>query len=261
MSDTLPPPSITTHGDVGDRAKAYVEEKLIRVAKLAQGPILGARVVLRMETNPAIQRPAVVEATLDVNGHSVRAHVAAASMLGAVDLLEERLSRQLRQLAERRRAKRDRKGEPQPGEWHHGDLPTRRPGHFPRPVEERELRRQKSFAAVESTPDEAAFDMDMLDHDFYLFTNILTGEDNVIHRLGDDAYELVQPTPDPGSVAGCALPVVAAQQAVPRVGVRDAIELLDVSEEPFVFFVDDESGRGAVVYLRYDGHYGLLTTA
>ncbi len=260
MSDTLPQPSITTHGDVGDRAKAYVEEKLVRVAKLAQGPILGARVVLRMETNPAVQRPAVAEATIDVNGHAIRAHVAAASMLGAIDLLEERLGRQLRQLAERRRAKRERKGEAEPGEWHHGDLPTRRPSHFPRPPEERELRRQKSFAAVESTPDEAVFDMDMLDHDFYLFTNITTEEDNVVHRLGDGAYELLAPTPDPGAVAGCVMPLVVSEQAVPRVGVTDAVALLDVSAEPFVFFVDVESGRGAVVYLRYDGHYGLLTT-
>jgi hypothetical protein len=30
---------------------------------------------------------------------------------------------------------------------------------------------------------------------------------------------------------------------------------------PFLFFVDAERGRGAVLYHRYDGHYGLIAPA
>ena len=41
----------------------------------------------------------------------------------------------------------------------------------------------------------------------------------------------------------------------------EAVERLDVDVEPFVFFVEPESGRGNVVYRRYDGHYGLITPA
>ena len=34
-------------------------------------------------------------------------------------------------------------------------------------------------------PDEAVFDLELLDHDFYLFKNLETGEDNVVARSGD----------------------------------------------------------------------------
>ena len=34
--------------------------------------------------------------------------------------------------------------------------------------------------------------------------------------------------------------------------------LLNDGDEPFVFYLDGATGRGAVVYRRYDGHYGLI---
>jgi hypothetical protein len=37
----------------------------------------------------------------------------------------------------------------------------------------------------------------------------------------------------------------------------------ELSGQPFVFFVEENSdadgGRGRLVYLRYDGHYGLIS--
>jgi hypothetical protein len=36
---------------------------------------------------------------------------------------------------------------------------------------------------------------------------------------------------------------------------------LEADGEPFVFYLDGESGEGRVLYLRYDGHYGLITLA
>ena len=41
----------------------------------------------------------------------------------------------------------------------------------------------------------------------------------------------------------------------------DATGLLDLGAEPFVFFIDYRTGRGNVVYRRYDGHYGLVAPA
>lgn len=31
--------------------------------------------------------------------------------------------------------------------------------------------------------------------------------------------------------------------------------------QPFVFYLDRERRRGALLYHRYDGHYGLITPA
>ncbi|MEV7189390.1 sigma 54 modulation/S30EA ribosomal C-terminal domain-containing protein [Kitasatospora sp. NPDC093102] len=36
---------------------------------------------------------------------------------------------------------------------------------------------------------------------------------------------------------------------------------LDLSGLPFVFYTDAATGRGNVLYHRYDGHYGLITPA
>jgi hypothetical protein len=44
-------------------------------------------------------------------------------------------------------------------------------------------------------------------------------------------------------------------------GADDAIELLNLGDEPLVFFLDPETGRGCAAYRRYDGHYGLITSA
>jgi hypothetical protein len=44
----------------------------------------------------------------------------------------------------------------------------------------------------------------------------------------------------------------------PRLSVREAAERLDAAGPPFTFFTDADTGRGCVVYHRYDGHYGLL---
>jgi Sigma 54 modulation/S30EA ribosomal protein C terminus len=59
------------------------------------------------------------------------------------------------------------------------------------------------------TPDEAVFDMESLDHDFFLFTNLDTGDDNAVHRAGD-GYEIIQPTPAPENLVRYAVRPKAA---------------------------------------------------
>ena len=40
---------------------------------------------------------------------------------------------------------------------------------------------------------------------------------------------------------------------------RQAIERLNADGEQHLFFANPATGRGNVVYHRYDGHYGLIT--
>ena len=39
----------------------------------------------------------------------------------------------------------------------------------------------------------------------------------------------------------------------------EARQRLDLSGEPFVFYVDADDQQGRVIYRRYDGHYGLIS--
>lgn len=254
--------SVATAGNVPEAAKKYATDKVTQLARYTKRPILFAQVRLNLEANPSRERPALAEATLDVNGRPVRAHVAGHDMMEAVDLLEERLRRRLDRHAHHGDGDRRRSPVPQPGEWRHGDLPTQRPEYFDRPVEEREVVRHKTFALEPMTCDEAAFDLDMLGHDFYLFTELHTGADSVIFHAGDDGHlELMQAAERTVVPEDCAVPIVASSQHPPELTLAEAEERLDAGHERFVFFVNTETGRGNVVYRRYDGHYGLITPA
>ncbi len=220
-----------------------------------------ARVDLTAHADPARERPCFAKAELDVNGQVVRAHAAAATMFEAIDLLERRLRERLERFAHHAEATAPPAARRR--ESTSGGTATRRrprPSYFPRPVEERELVRRKTFAVAEMTPDEAVLDLELLDHDFYLFRNRETGEDNVIVRSEASGYELFEPSAT-CSLAEITAPIRHSPTRPPTMGTEDAIELLDLGDLPFVFFVDPENRRGRVLYRRYDGHYGLIVPA
>ncbi len=259
QTSLAPPPTVqvTVRGPIPLRVQDYASRKIGHVARYSHEPVLHAQVVLMMMADPARQKPALAEASLDVNGTPVRAHVAAVHMWEALDLLEDRLRRQLVQLESRIRTRHRWLGAAQEHEWRHGDLPSARPEYFPRPVGEREVVRRKTFALAPQTPDEAAFDMELLGHDFYLFTDLSSGEDAVVyHRLGG-GYGL---RGDVGvaELAGT-VSAVEFEGTAPTMTEQDAVDHLNRAGEPFVFYRSPTSGRGRVLYRRYDGHYGLIT--
>lgn len=250
------PVRVTARGRLGRPVQEYAERKIGHVCDYAHEPVLDAHVVLTLTADPARERPAIAEATLDVSGTFVRAQVAAPKMHEAIDLLADRLRRRLVQHQDRARTRHRWIGVAAEHEWRHGDLPTERPEHFPRATEDRQVVRRKSFALSPLTPDEAAFDMELVGHDFLLFTDLLTGADAVISRT-DDEYRVV------GDVATServhtAAPIRFVGPA-PRLTESEALQRLDVAGEPFVFYLDPDTGRGRVLYLRYDGHCGLIT--
>ncbi|RIK06086.1 MAG: hypothetical protein DCC49_11860 [Acidobacteria bacterium] len=250
---------ITTHGEVGDADKEYALEKIERLMPRSSAKVLQARLKLQQEPNPALDRPSVAEMSVDVNGRVVRAHVAARQMSEAIDLLEDRLRRQLTNLNERFETQKKRGATHGPGEWRHGDLPARRAERFARPADEREVVRRKTFAVEPITIDEAAFDMEMLDHDFYLFTDADSGQDSMICRLAGGGYEFHSVKPSGEPVQPNAVEIVVDDAEPPRLDEDSAVERLNETDEPFLFYVDSSTGRGNVAYLRYDGHYGLIT--
>jgi hypothetical protein len=225
------------------RARADLEEMLAGLEHVAQRPLLHARGSLERLPDPALERPIVAKAQLDLGVRRVRAQIAAASAAEAVDLLEARLRRSLHELAEREVSAR------------HDDLPPR-PEFAARPTAERRLVRRKSFAAGPVTPEEAAWEMRLLDHDFHLFTDATTGEDSLVHVRGDGTLGLRR-------IAGGGAfvePFLIDPEPAPTLTAEGAILLLNATGERLLFFVEHETGRGAVVYRRYDGDYGLVTT-
>lgn len=52
-------------------------------------------------------------------------------------------------------------------------------------LRERQVIRRRSFMVRRQTPGEALADLDLLDYDFHLFTDRMTGQDSVLYRAAD----------------------------------------------------------------------------
>ncbi len=248
---------VIARGDVADDARSYAHRRIGAVIDHIDEPVLFARVKLTEAPDPARDRPAIAQVTVDLNGEIVRAQVAGHFMREAVDLLDARLRDKLGHRDEYRQALRRRAPASPPGEWRHGDAPSPRPYYFDRPPDERELVRRKTYVDEGLTPDEAAFDMEEFDFDFYLFRELASGQDAVLERVENGSYVLtrVRPESDAGPTA-IALTVV--ETPAPELDLKEAIERMNVDGERYVFFVNAATGRGNVIYHRFDGHYGLI---
>jgi ribosome-associated translation inhibitor RaiA len=243
---------------IDDRTVAYARRKVYAAARAAPAPVLFGRVTIKHEPHRSIERPMVAAASLDVDGHVVRAHAAAPTATEAVDLLEGRLRRQLLDAHQRIAFLRRRDtGVATPGEWRHGDEPTDRPGFFPRPPEERQVIRRKTFPLDRRTPEDAVVEMQMLDHDFHLFVDSATGEDAVVRRLPDGTFELSWVTGN-GNEPHEGIRFATGPRP-PTLTLGSAVERSNDSDEPLLFFVDVTTSRGAVLYRRSDGHYGVVS--
>ncbi|RMI33532.1 HPF/RaiA family ribosome-associated protein [Nocardia stercoris] len=237
-------------------AAAYAQEKIGRVLRHVSVPVLAVQVRLTRHRDPV--EPIIAQANVDMNGRAVRVQVAASSTREAVDLLEARLRARLDHLARHHEAVRCARPDCGPATWQHGRAARTPLPYFPRPVEQREVVRHKSFALTGETCDEAAFDMELMDHDFHLFTEHGSGIDSVLYRA-DGEFLLAQLEPRSDTVTRGALPVTVSPLPAPTLTVDGAIERLELTGVPFVFFRDPNLRRGCVLYHRYDGHYGLIT--
>ncbi len=117
------PIEIVTRGRVGKRARARLHTELARVVRAAPRSPLLVRGTLTYDGNPSLARPATATATLRLGGRTVRAHAEGAGTSEAIDLLVERLHRELRELRGREVTTRRVPAVAEPGHWRHGNLP------------------------------------------------------------------------------------------------------------------------------------------
>ena len=245
---------VVARGRVSNKARTYAALKVAALADETGQPVLFARVKLTQHADPAARGTAVAEATLDVNGRVWRSRAAADLMLEAIDLAVSRLRRRLHD------AHTGRPHTPEAvmgaGAW--SEQPTLARGvGFARPIDEREVVRHKVVPDVAMSVAEAVEELEAMDLEFYLFDDLASGEDALVERRPDGVIELYLATPHGLAVA--ATPGVhVSELRVPLLYVTDAVEWLNVTGDGHVFFVDSVTTRGAVLYRRYDGHYGLI---
>jgi putative sigma-54 modulation protein len=119
-----------------------------------------------------------IELTSSVGGRFLRIASDAATPEAALDDAVERFTRQLRRMKERVIDGR-RKGTTIPD--------------APEVVESDEVVRTKQFIMKPMNVEEAALQMDLLEHEFFFFTNSSTDKHSVLYRRRDGRLGLIEP--------------------------------------------------------------------
>lgn len=125
-----------------------------------------------------------VEVTVGINGMILRAEETTGDMYASVDLVVDKLERQI----DKFKTKINRKSRQVGGLKAVPELPPA--------AEETELRvvRTKRFPVKPMPLEEAILQMNLLGHDFYVFANADSDEVNVVYRRKDGNYGLIEPT-------------------------------------------------------------------
>lgn len=250
-----------SNGPVPDAARDRARDMMDRLSDMAPRPIIFGRVKVKVDEERDPDEQAIVQATADVSGRIIRAEASAPTIRQAMSMVESRLERRLTRLAERRQDANKRPPSTPAGQWRRGDLPSQRPDYYDRPPEERRVIRRKTYSPNEDVSvSEALFDLDVMDYRFFLFTDEADGKPSIVYE-DEDGVALRKVDGSAPAEGEIRVEVRVNEAPAPRIPVEGAIERLNVSDEPFIFFEDDDTGRASVLYRRYDGHYGLVSPA
>ncbi len=165
-----------------DNFKERVEKKLAKFKKIFSDDAV-ANVVVTLEKNRQ-----TVEITIRDNRMVYRAESTQPEMNDALDRVIDILTRQIRK-NKTRLEKRIKTG----GSL--DDLTAELPVEAAdEPEDEYKVLRKKQVFVKPITIDEAILEMNMVNHDFFMFINAETDEMNVVYKRADGNYGVLEPT-------------------------------------------------------------------
>lgn len=159
--------------------REYLEKKIKRVERLTDQPVT-------VQANLTLERGRyIIEVTIPVNGLLVRGEETNADAHASIDLVADKLEKQLERYKKARLA-RKREAAPRPEAL--GSV-----GEALGDEGETHLVKTKRFPAKPLTVDDAILQMNLLGHGFFVFHNAETDEFNVVYRRHDGNYGLLEP--------------------------------------------------------------------
>jgi len=189
--------SITVTGrkmPVTDALRAYSEEKVGNAMKVMDISPLDAEVVLYREKNPSNPRPAVCEVTLRTKGHIIRVEESEEEMYAAIDVAAAKVLRQLRKYKTRVIDRKLRSGEKTIDATAiaatvEADLDL---DQLMDELSDDAVVRVKEMEFAPMTEEEALIQIDLLGHDFFVYTDRDTNLVNVLYRRDGGGYGLLK---------------------------------------------------------------------
>lgn len=187
------------HANVSERFRAYATEKMSRLNRFSI-PMRHIDVEVSHEANPRQHdRAYEVELTCNGDGSLIRAEAHAADKYTALDLAHQRLQERLRRMHDKARAVQ------------HKRMSERIRPELPMPSSEDHVLAQleaedvdvvlesgplvvrtKHIESAVMTVEQAVEAMELVGHDFFMFTNVATGKCSVLYRRRGYDFGLVE---------------------------------------------------------------------
>jgi putative sigma-54 modulation protein len=181
--------------ELTDAIREYVQQKIEKAVSHFENFITEVDVHLSINHNPRADDRQVTEVTIYANGTVIRAEESAEIIYASIDLVADKITRKLRKYKEKnfiakktQISLKEQNLESELSESVEYDLVGNREPELPL-----EVVRVKYFAMPPMTTDEAQQQLQMVDHDFYMFCNSATGEINVIYQRNQGGYGVIQP--------------------------------------------------------------------
>lgn len=178
------------HMDLTTPVRDYASEKVGKALNsVSDGLIMDVDIELYAEKNPSIDNNQVAEVTVwTKGGRVIRAKMQAEEMHAAIDLVADKLERQIHKFKERLV---DKHGSPRVADMARVAQAPALPNE---PEPGPSVVKTKVVHVKPMSHDEAILQLELLGHDFFVFTD--EGQDiNVLYRRRDGDYGLITPRP------------------------------------------------------------------
>lgn len=178
--------------EITDAINEYVTQKIEKAVNHFQHLMTEVDVSLSVARNPRITSSQTAEVTLYLNGAVIRAEESSENLYASIDLVADKITRKLRKYKEKRQEKQhtaiSKSAEALADRPLVEDLVRDREPQLPTQV-----LRTKYFAMPPMSVQEALEQLELIDHDFYMFLNSETNEINVVYERNHGGYGLLQP--------------------------------------------------------------------
>jgi putative sigma-54 modulation protein len=177
--------------EITDAIREYVNQKIEKAITHFQSLVTEVDVHLSVARNPRISSKQVAEVTVYTNGSVVRAEEGSENLYASIDMVSDKIFRQLRKYKEKRYDKQHssiKTAEALSDQPVVSELAIDRAPELPDQVV-----RTKYFAMPPMSVQEALEQLELIDHDFYVFCNVETGDINVVYERNHGGYGVIQP--------------------------------------------------------------------
>jgi putative sigma-54 modulation protein len=183
---------------ISDRVRTYVEKKIGKLDRYLP-EIDEARVEITQEKTKSLKDRNIVQVTLRTDGTILRAENRSEAIYGSIDAVVDKIHRQIVRYKGKRvdrwhgnLTKQQRQTQPQAEPEAVPELDAQTLAAIAE-EQERRIVKTKRFLISPMTEEEAIEQMELLEHNFFVFYNANVGRINVLYRRADDNYGLLDP--------------------------------------------------------------------